>query len=167
MLIKSPNLKGASATYEGDITPRYFSIYDSESSLDQIDYGVISTGLSSTGSALVIHVVTTDGERYDLIILAQSRSGALSSSFDDQIITIKYEEEPAPYATYSESLSKESTENVEVSVEIRDILTNAKIYETQSNDTEIQIKTDDWKSGMYTVTAKAKDKIITKKILVK
>lgn len=167
VLIKSPSLKGASVTYEGDITPQYFTFNDYVSSLDLVDYGQISIGLSSTGSALVIHVVTADGEKYDLIILARSRTGELSSSFENQTLTIRYYQEMEPSAEYSAYLSNESTDSVEIYVEIRDILTNAKIYETQSTDNEIQINTCDWKPGMYTVTAKAKDEVMTKKILIK
>ena len=36
-----------------------------------------------------------------------------------------------------------------------------------STDNEIMISTCDWRPGMYTVTAKAKDEVLTKKILIK
>lgn len=163
VLIKSPSLKGATVTYEGDITPRYFSAYDDASSA----FGLISTGLSSTGSALVMHVVTTHGEKYDLIILAKSRAGSLTSFFENNVLSIRYDQETDTYSEYIGQMSDKSTDGVQISVEIHDLLTDAKIYETRSIDHEVQIYTGDWKSGTYIITAKAQDEVMTKKILIK
>lgn len=91
----------------------------------------------------------------------------MTSSFENNTLTISYGKETDRNAEYYESPTNELTEDVNISVEIRHLLTNTMIYETVSTNDELLIYTDDWKPGMYIVTAKAKDEVLTKKILIK
>lgn len=167
VVIKSPSLKGATVTYEGDITPRYFNVYNQHTTWDGVDYGVISTGLSSTGMALVMHVVTTENEKYDLIILAQSRARSITTTFEDSLLSIRYGQDSDTHTDYSEYLSTETSDGASISVEIRDLLTNSMVYGTRSTDQEVLIYTGDLKPGVYIVTARAENEVMTKKILIK
>ncbi|MCM1504518.1 MAG: T9SS type A sorting domain-containing protein [Muribaculum sp.] len=156
--IKSPNLVGATVSYDGDITPTRW-IFD--------EYrGEIYATLpqSSQGQALVNTITCADGELYRLIILKKYTYSGVSARSEGSLLVVSLNDEGE---SASSMLNLQAEEEPDWSVEVVDVLTNERKAVRNVKGTDTVIDTSGWKAGVYAVRALVGDKVFVEKVIVK
>jgi len=159
--IKSGNLVDATVTYEGDITPTYWSYYDN---LGQISFG---TPQQTQGSAIVIHATCKDGNKYDLIVLKKS-TYSLSTQMDGRQLKIMLNNndiEKVPTAL-TEKFGITNINGGEWNITIYDVVTNENKFSGKVLNSTI-VDTSSWNQGIYAIRATRGDNVLTEKIIIK
>lgn len=143
VIINSPNLIGATASYTGDATPTYWYFYDDR----------IVVGMPSTGVAIVISVYCDNGTQYTIPIIKSNTPYNMTVNFNGEMM----------YITLDES----SSENQAWKLEIYNVVTGDKIVTQNVSGRSVSINTSGWKKGLYAARATIDKEVLTEKIQVK
>lgn len=161
VIIKSLNLVDATVTYEGDITPTYWSYYN--------DLGQISLGIpqQTQGNSIVIHVTYKDGNKYDLIVLKKSTYN-LSAQMDGRQLKITLNDgdnENVP-TVLTQKFDTTNINGEEWDITIYDVITNEQKFSGNILNSTI-VDTSSWNQGIYVIRATCGENVVTKKITIK
>lgn len=162
--ITSPNLIGASVTYEGNATPYVWSL-DSNS-------GILHVGMPSTGGyAITVHLTTALGNHYVLPILRSSSVSSMSVSTSNNQMTITLaanNDDMNIPLVIDDGISKRSLSQQALwYLEVYNTTTSRKLIGREILGDYSTIDTSGWKPGVYIVKVTIGDKILSEKVVVK
>lgn len=157
IIIESGNIVDATVTYEGDITPTYWSYYD--------DNGQINLGLpqQTQGSAIVIHARCKDGNEYRFTVLKKATYG-LSARMEGRQLEISLGEDNIPEV---EQKSVTHGETTSCMFDIYNATTNEKKYSGKLLGSISVVDTSSWSAGVYIVRAIVGEDVLSEKIIIK
>lgn len=162
--ITSPNLVGASAYYNGNVTPYTWS-FDTNN-------GILYVGMPSSPSgsaAIVIYVTTALGNSFTLPILRTSTVYSMSIEPNPGQITISLfnlkDGEDKQNNGGVDKLS--SNDQFSWDLEVYNALTGKKVYNKEVDGASFTLDTTSWEPGVYIVKVTIGDEMLSEKIVVK
>ena len=163
--ITSPNLVGASAYYNGNVTPYIWSFDNSN--------GILYVGMPSSpsGTAVIyVHVTTALGNSFTLPIVRASTVYSMSVGVNHGQITVSLVEdendENQPLRDENSDRSS-STKQVPWTLEVFNATTGKKVFDLEIESSDFTIDTTGWEPGVYIVKATIGDEVFSEKVVVK
>lgn len=164
--ITSPNLIGASAYYDGNVTPYLWS-FDSSN-------GILYVGMPSSPSgtaSISVHVTTALGNSFTLPIVRASTVYSMLVGANLGQINISLVEEKVGRDTQSlsdgDNGRNSQIEQASWKLEVYNASTGKKIFSQEIEGTSYSIDTMGWESGVYVVKAIIGDEVLSEKVVIK
>lgn len=157
VVINSPNLIGATVSYQGSFTPSAWQFYSSN--------GILRFGVSSNTGATLVITVTSNGDTYYLpVIVASSVSGISVSVIGGQINVSLVNDEANDF---SKEAQLSQPEIISWRIEVYNATTGEKVFNNGVEGSSFAINTTGWKPGIYVVNAIVGEQMFSEKIVVK
>lgn len=161
--ITSPNLVGASAYYNGNVTPYIWS-FDSSN-------GILYVGMPSSpsGTAVInVHVTTALGNSFTLPIVRASSvySMSVGANHDQITISLVVDEGGKDMTSLSDDDKLSQTEQVSWNLEIYNATTGKKVFNQEIEGTSFTLDTTGWEPGFYIVKVTIGDEVLSEKVVV-
>lgn len=156
--IYSPNLIGATVTYEGSVTPYYWLFNNLTGNLQ---VGMPTSG----GNTIIVHVISALGTVFYLPIIRTSVLYSLSLNVGNGQIEIRlvpdYKEEQQDMTIFDRTVTPKWT------IEVFNGTTGEKVFTQEVEGNTYTIDTMGWESGVYIVRVTIDDKVLSEKVMVK
>lgn len=163
--ITSPNLVGASAYYNGNVTPYIWSFDNSN--------GILYVGMPSSpsGTAVInVHVTTALGNSFTLPIVRASTVYSMSVGVNHKQITVSLvADEDAENQLLRDGNTDGSLSSKQVSwtLEVINATTGKKVFNQQIEGTDFTFDTTGWEPGVYIVKVTIGNEEFTEKVIVR
>ena len=163
--ITSPNLVGASAYYNGNVTPYIWSFDNSN--------GILYVGMPSSpsGTAVIyVHVTTALGNSFTLPIVRASTVYSMSVGVNHRQITVSLvADEDAENLLLRDGNTDESLSSKQVSwtLEVFNATTGKKVFNQEIERDDFTLDTTSWEPGVYIVKATIGDEVLSEKVVLK
>lgn len=163
--ITSPNLVGASAYYNGNVTPYIWSFDNSN--------GILYVGMPSSpsGTAVIyVHVTTALGNSFTLPIVRASTVYSMSVGVNHRQITVSLiADEDAENQLLRDGNTDGSLSSKQVSwtLEVFNATTGKKVFNQEIERDDFTLDTTSWEPGVYIVKATIGDEVLSEKVVLK
>lgn len=163
--ITSPNLVGASAYYNGNVTPYIWSFDNSN--------GILYVGMPSSpsGTAVIyVHVTTALGNSFTLPIVRASTVYSMSVGVNHRQITVSLvADEDAENQLLRDGNIDGSLSSKQVSwtFEVFNATTGKKVFNQEIERDDFTLDTTSWEPGVYIVKATIGDEVLSEKVVLK
>lgn len=162
--ITSPNLVGASAYYDGNVTPYIWS-FDSSN-------GILYVGMPSSpsGTAVInVHVTTALGNSFTLPIVRASTvySMSVGVNLGQMTISLVEDEKDADESSLSDDNRLPSEKTVSWNLEVTNVTTGKKVFSQEIEGSSFILDTRGLEPGIYIVMATIGDEVLSEKVIVK
>ena len=157
VVINSPNLIGATVSYQGSFTPSAWQFYSSN--------GILRFGVSSNTGATLVITVTSNGDTYYLPVIVASNVSGISVSVNGGQINVSLVNDEAD--DFSKEAQLSQPETISWRIEVYNATTGEKVFNNGVEGSSFAINTTGWKPGIYVVNAIVGEQMFSEKIVVK
>lgn len=157
VVIDSPNLIGATVSYQGSFTPSAWQFYSSN--------GILRFGVPSNTGATLLITVTSNGDTYYLPVIVASSVSGISVSVIGGQINVSLVSDEADDISKVAQLSQ--SETISWRIEVYNATTGEKVFNNGVEGSSLAIDTAGWKPGIYVINAIIGDQVFSEKIVVK
>lgn len=157
VVINSPNLIGATLSYQGSATPsalQYFSTI-----------GMLRFGMPSNVGATLVITVTSNGDTYYLPVIVASNVYGLSVSVSSGLLNVSLVRDETDDFYKKSQLSL--LETMSWRIEVYNASTGKKVYSQNKFSLSNYIQTTGWKPGVYIVCAIIGEDVFNEKVVIK
>lgn len=157
VVINSPNLIGATVSYQGSFTPSVWQFYSSN--------GLLRFRMPSNTGATLLITVTSNGDTYYLPVIVASNVSGISVSVNGGQINVSLVSDEANGFSKETQLSQPET--ISWRIEVYNATTGEKVFNNGVEGSSFAINTTGWKPGIYVVNAIVGEQMFSEKIVVK